>query len=355
METESRWNIGVIADDLTSAADAVAPFVALGLQARIGRGRLPRRNGPLLAIDTASRSASISQAARLVGKFTAQLAACDILIKTVDSTLRGHVTAELEAAFNASGRERLVLAPAFPAAGRTTSGGIQLVDNIPVSETVYGQDPIHPARHSVLADLVPASIRSFVLLDATTQEDLDRQIAGLPDPGRILWAGSPGLAQALARHVAPASHNASSVSVVREKILVAVGTANPRSHRQADQIANIPGVTLFHAPRARKTDPLRIVNDIAEAVAKKIREDRIDAVIATGGETIAAILDQLHVQELDVLAELEQGFPLARALLSDGRTLLIALKAGGFGSDDTLQRAISSLRQNDAAPLAVTA
>ncbi|RXT36397.1 hypothetical protein [Bradyrhizobium betae] len=42
--------------------------------------------------------------------------------------------------------------------------------------------------------------------------------------------------------------------------------------------------------------------------------------------------------------ELEPGFPLGRASLEGGRELLIATKAGGFGDDNTLRRAIAQLR-----------
>ena len=134
----------------------------------------------------------------------------------------------------------LVFAPAFPAAGRTTVGGVQLVDGIPVSETIYGRDPVHPARHSRLIDLVPSSIGSVVILDAATQEELDAQIEALPQPESILWVGSPGMAAALAKRLAP-GRPCGPTAVASGDILVAIGSANPRSHRQADAIAQEAG------------------------------------------------------------------------------------------------------------------
>src|SRR4051794_30925938 len=132
MGTGTGRSIGVVSDDLTSAADAVAPFVMRGLPGWIGRGRLPNACAPVLALDSGSRSVSAEQAAERVANFAAQLAPADVLVKTVDSTLRSHVTVELDAAFTVSGRNRLLFAPAFPVAGRITSDGIQLVDNVPV-------------------------------------------------------------------------------------------------------------------------------------------------------------------------------------------------------------------------------
>ena len=73
-------------------------------------------------------------------------------------------------------------------------------------------------------------------------------------------------------------------------------------------------------------------------------------VIATGGDTMEAILDRLNIFAFEILQELEPGFPLGRAFLGNGRELLIAMKAGGFGDDDTLRRAIAQLRPGASMP-----
>ena len=345
MRTNGEYQVGILADDLTSAADGAAPFVARGRQAMIGRHRLPLAESAVVAVDSGSRSVSASVAATRVADLSARLAPRDILYKTVDSTLRGNVSVELEASFKASSRKMLVFAPAFPAAGRTTVQGVQLVDGVPVSETVYGRDPVHPARHSRLIDLVPSSIGSVVILDAATQEELDAQIDALPEPESIMWVGSPGMAAALAKRLAPAGQPCESATGASGDILVAIGSANPRSHQQADRIAQEPGVTLLRAPLARHEDPAAVLRQIAQDAAKRLRGGGFGAVIATGGDTMEAILDCLDIQVFEILREIEPGFPLGRAALDDGRDLLIAMKAGGFGDDDALRRAIAQLRQ----------
>ena len=268
-----------------------------------------------------------------------------MLYKTVDSTLRGHVTAELEACFKASGRKTLVFAPAFPAAGRTTVGGIQLVDGVPVSETVYSLDPVHPARQSALAALVPACVKNVILLDATSQLELDSQIAALPEPESILWAGSPGMASALARRLAPAASPVDSTCVTDGDVLVVVGSANPRSHRQAGRIDQMRGVTLMRGPTEREDDPDAVLHRIAAKATQLLLNGTFGAVIATGGDTMEAILDRLDIREFKVLQELEPGFPLGLATLSKNRPLMLAMKAGGFGDDDALRRAVAQLRR----------
>lgn len=345
-----EFTVGILADDLTSAADGAAPFVARGQRAMIGRRGMPLVERTVVAVDSRSRSLSAPQAATRVASLTARLATRDVLYKTVDSTLRGNVSAELEASFRTSDRKMLVFAPAFPAAGRTTVGGVQLVDGIPVSETIYGRDPVHPARHSRLIDLVPSSIGSVVILDAATQEELDARIAALPEPESILWVGSPGMAAALAKRLAPAGRPCEPAAGAGGHVLVAVGSANPRSHRQADRIAQEPGVTLLRAPLARHDDPAEILHRIAQDAAERLRGGGFDAVIATGGDTMEAILDRIGIEAFEILREIEPGFPLGRAALDDERDLLIAMKAGGFGDDDALRRAIAHLRQVPAVP-----
>jgi len=344
MRTSPRYEVGILADDLTSAADGAAPFVERGASAWIGRKCLPCRDSDMVAIDSGSRSLPVARAAEATASLTRQLASCGILYKTVDSTLRGHVRAELEACYAASGRQRLLFAPAFPAAGRTTVGGIQLVDGVPVAETAYGRDPVHPAHHSALADLVPDTIPDAILLDASTQEELDARVAALPDPESILWVGSPGMAVALARRLRPAAPVAMDKGHKAGRVLVAVGSANIRSHRQGDRLTDMDGVALIRTPRSPEADSSGVLDRIAYAAAARLRTGEFDALIATGGDTMDAILDRLGIDAFEILQELEPGFPLGKARLDDGGTLLIASKAGGFGDDDALRRAVAQMR-----------
>jgi uncharacterized protein YgbK (DUF1537 family) len=344
MRTKAIHSVAIVADDLTSAADGAAPFVARGRAAVVGRGRPPHQAGAVVAVDCGSRSTSRLEAAARVADVTARLAGHDVLYKTVDSTLRGHITAELEACFKASGRKTLVFAPAFPAAGRTTVGGIQRVDGVPVSDSVYGRDPVHPARQSALAELVPACVENVVLLDAATQEELDSQIAALPDPESILWAGSPGMASALARRLVPGATPAASIRATDGDVLVVIGSANPRSHRQAERVDRTRGVTLLRVPGERQDDPTAVLQRLSAEASRVLLSGSFGTLIATGGDTMEAILDRLDVREFEVLQEFEPGFALGRSTLDTGRQLLLAMKAGGFGDDHALHRAIAKLR-----------
>lgn len=348
MDTKQNLQISVLADDLTSAADGAAPFVEAGLRARLGRGQLPIAPASVIAVDSGARSVSEQDAAEMVAHLTQQLAPRALLYKTVDSTLRGHVTAEMDACFKASGRRTVVFAPAFPAAGRVTVGGVQYVDGVPVADSVYGRDPVHPARHSALASLLPDCVRHAILLDAQTQNDLDGQVAALADTvgdvESVLWVGSPGMAMALAKYFAPSGGTPPIVPAVSGEPLVVIGSANPRSQRQADHVAEHPGVALLRAPPHRLSNPAAVLQLLAEEAARTLRHPRFGALIASGGDTMAAILDLLNIREFDILQELAPGFPLGHAILPPGRSLLLAMKAGGFGDDHALAFALDQLQ-----------
>ena len=268
MRTNHQPHIAVVADDLTSAADGAAPFVARGLIATIGRGQLPRKAAAVVAVDSGSRSATSSQAFERVARLTARLASSAVLYKTVDSTLRGYIAEELEACFAASGRKSQVFAPALPQAGRTT---------------------IAAARRSALADLVPNFIKNVTLLDAVTQEELDSQIASIEDAESILWVGSPGMAAALSRRFVPAKTLPPLIDGISNDVLVVIGSANLRSHIQADQLQEVNGVMLLRAPRARERDSA--------------------TVLRRGGDTLEAVLDLLNVREFEILQRTRSRIP----------------------------------------------
>ena len=138
--------IGIVADDLTGAADTGVAFLADDISVvvcwpdRVGQDGWLSPIADVLAVDTRSRAASAEYArgvtADVVTVFRESGAAT--LYKKIDSTLRGHVGVEVLAAINSwHPRSIAVVAPAFPAAGRTTIGGRQHVGGVPISERAH--------------------------------------------------------------------------------------------------------------------------------------------------------------------------------------------------------------------------
>lgn len=333
--------IGILADDLTSAADGAGPFIRRGLSACVGRSRPPTSPADAIAVDMATRSMSVVDAAARARASTEVLRSASILYKTVDSTLRGHVSAEIEAVAAVANRSRVVFAPAFPGAGRVTVDGIQLVDGVPVAESAYAADPAHPVRTSRLSDLLPPSVRNAIILEAATQDELTQQVAAIPDPQDALWIGSPGMAIALAA-MFPERPMPDQVQGSPGDALIVVGSANPASHAQADHAGGAAGVEVLRAPVARVADiEGTLARLVSEAIAA-IGTGRFGSILATGGDTMEAILDGLGIDAFDLTGEVEPGFPTARTTYR-GQPLALAMKAGGFGAPAALLRAARHL------------
>uniref|UniRef100_UPI00281191B9 four-carbon acid sugar kinase family protein n=1 Tax=Streptomyces sp. TaxID=1931 RepID=UPI00281191B9 len=158
----SLSRVAVLADDLTSAGDGAAPFRRAGHPARVllagtDLGGVAEEGG-VLAVDLGSRLLDEAAAVARTRGAARAFAGADLVFKTVDSTLRGHVTAELRAAREASGRRAVLVAPAFPAEGRTTIAGVQYVHGVRVDASDFARDPVHPVRTADLTRLLPEAV-----------------------------------------------------------------------------------------------------------------------------------------------------------------------------------------------------
>lgn len=133
----------IVADDLSGAADCGVTCVGAGLKTVVVlKDHADDSGTEVLSVDADTRGMEAGKAAQEVGRLVRQYAADEglLLFKKIDSTLRGNVSAELAAVLDAHRNLHphacgtvAVMAPAFPASGRTTVNGMQLV---------YGQ-PLH--------------------------------------------------------------------------------------------------------------------------------------------------------------------------------------------------------------------
>ena len=224
--------LAIIADDLSSATDCGAQVVRSGLSVVVPLGgySLPpeAREAQVISVDTDSRSLSADQAYIKVKEATQRLVAegWTDFYKSVDSTLRGNLGAEIEAVLDVIKPDCVIIAPAFPKYGRTTVDGIQHLHGRPLHETEFGTDPTAPvkdadigrrlsegSRHKagrLTLDQVragPAQIKSaikelltdgieLVIVDTAEQGDLKRICLGLSKSDlRVVWVGSTGLAE----------------------------------------------------------------------------------------------------------------------------------------------------------------
>ncbi len=295
----------IIADDLTGAADCAA---ACGPGTRVvlrDAGEIYDAEAVAFDADTRRMDAEHASAetARIVRAHPAGL-----VYKKIDSTLRGHVRAEIEAALTAY-REighpeaEAVVAPAFPAMDRITRGGRHYVRGVALDT---GNVPD--------------------LCDAETDGDLRALVAKWTGCD-VLWAGSAGLMQALMSSMA--KPEPLPLPKIDGPIVFAAGSNTACSRGQIEAL--------------RDTADAVILTGEAKILAEQVsRRERIGALVLTGGDTARAVLLALGITALRIASEVEAGVPI---LITEGpRPIPVVTKAGDFGDRDTLMRCLHRLR-----------
>jgi len=214
---------GIIADDLTGALDTGVQFSKRRLHTVVLIDQDVSGDWDILVIDTESRGYPRAKAYEKAREAARRVERVPIY-KKIDSTLRGNVGAELEAIMDEIGFEKAIVAPAFPAHGRTTVEGQQFVNGLPLKETWLATDPLSPTTDHVpsllaqqvkrqvghvslevvrrgpraLAEEIRGRSEEILVVDATDEHHL-RCIAEVASLLHDHWlaCGSAGLAQEL--------------------------------------------------------------------------------------------------------------------------------------------------------------
>jgi D-threonate/D-erythronate kinase len=388
--------VAIIADDLTGAADTGVQLARAGYRTAVafrGAPVPPAEDLDAVALDTDSRAMPAGFAAKRVMETARTVRDAPIVYKKLDSTLRGPIAAELVAALGASGRERAVVAPAFPSAERTTLEGVQLVRGVPVHETEAKSDPRTPVREGHLPTLLsaafpsvlslsaedladPAAVRralgsaACVVADAARDEDLEALVRAVPDPHEVLWAGSAGLAVALGVvYPGPRADTTSSPPVPARKVLVVVGSLSGVTRRQLRALeeqgcAAVPvgigrtnarealrlaraalsggACAAVHSAESRDaSDAGTVVGALAEVVGALSEEGLFDALVLTGGDTAVGVARRLGAVGIKLEGEVEPGIPVGT--LIGPSPYRVVTKAGAFGEQGTLVGAVETL------------
>jgi D-threonate/D-erythronate kinase len=273
----------IIADDLSGAADCAIGFAAAGLNTVVTLDPLnASADAQVIAADTDTRRLSPSEAAaHTAAAFKALSKPGQRLYKKIDSTLRGNWAAEVAALQGLAGLA--IVAPAFPATGRTLHGGRVFVNGEPLESTdtwklenadrpadvdamlaaaglVTAQLGVEALRGDlqVLADLIAAVARNgtqALIVDAHTADDLLRLAQATASLDQALfWVGSGGLAREIAK--LPDFFQTPSKSVKADKavsdkprapILTMVGSLSGVSVRQCAMLkerGEVPELTV---------------------------------------------------------------------------------------------------------------
>ncbi len=355
----------LVADDLTGALDAAAPFTGL-------LGSIPcmldlRSDWPAegnLAVNAACRDGTEAEAVAASAATMPLFAGAAIAFKKVDSLLRGHWAAELAVLARSHAFAHIVFCPAFPAQKRITRAGRQWMEGPDATWLCLDIDPAEElarhglkVAHGVAREIDAAGDADVLLCDAESDADLAALTAvGRGLKGPVLWCGSGGLARALAgRSPVPLRPDG-------EPHLVIVGTHHPVSRGQIAHLhARAPEYVVAidddtHAGGKRieaalgETGRCLVVFSLpdrtptaeaAASIAARLRHIvlRLAApawLTVVGGETYLALCRALGTERLSLDGEFSPGLPVSKLVGGRWDGVPVLSKSGGFGHAATL-------------------
>jgi uncharacterized protein YgbK (DUF1537 family) len=342
--------VRILADDLTGACDAGAAFLRTGRSVRVWLGANALFSAPetVQAFHTASRSLAPDEAADAVARAVSALQsdAGALFFKKIDSAGRGPIAAELLAAHRELGTRGILLAPAFPATGRTVRDGVlEIQDSRGQIARVSLTDLFSLEKRSRIALLKDASQiaaamesgKTVLIMDSSTQQELNAIADAAEHFQELMYAGSAGLAQAIAtQHAAPDVSEAPAAAA--ERILVIAGTPHPVTKLQLE--------ALESAGHGRER--LRILRiECEHGDNAKIRDAFAsfdpEALILTGGDTAQLAAHALDARSILLHGEFAPGIPWGRLQggLVEGR--IAVTKSGGFGVFSSLNDVVAKL------------
>lgn len=394
----------VIADDLTGALDTGVKFAKCGIGTRIVTDEklLNRIAGEEVAVLCApTRHVSPQDAYLDLYQLASQMirAGIPFIYKKTDSVLRGNIGSELEALLRAGGNTPLPFIPAFPAMGRVTRGGVQLLNGVPISETEFRDDPLNPITTSNIKAIISKQSRvpvrclrpgellerpedgQILIIDAETEQDIALIADRLNSLGLLrVTAGCAGFAEALRERIGFTMEPVRQPCLKRTMV-VACGSVNPITQRQLEY-AERHGFKRINLTESQKLNSARYIEegclktvleiqqycaagysvifgtdrlyDMAEhsdgmtdggetsveamiaAVLQRLMDQKLDtSLFVTGGDTFFAFLRRIGCTELKPLYEVSEGVVLA-SLNYHGTVYEVLSKSGGFGEPDIL-------------------
>lgn len=341
----------IIADDLTGALDTGTPFVDAGLSVAVAidvetADEALAAGTDVVVINTASRALPETVAADRVRTAAKALAALqpDIVLKKIDSRLKGNVAAESAALAEALGLSRIVVAPAIPDQDRTTYRGF-----------VVGRGVEKPIP---VADLFAGRDMDVTVADAESDFDLD-DIALGNDWRSVLAVGARGLGLALARRIGRGGSHPVAFAASR-RTLFAFGSRDPITTAQMNRLeASGTLRAVIDAPMGAvecgeglalplllrcsgeiSGDGATVAQRFAGGVKSVIDDTSPDMLMVGGGDTALAVFRELGIRTLMPKGEIEAGVPWFDVTAADRRHFRCAVKSGGFGNSDSLLRLV---------------
>ena len=271
-------------------------------------------------IQTNSRALSESDAVQLIDdiKTATTLAAAHLgehvrFVLRGDSTLRGHVFAEIDTIAGPS--TVVVFVPAFPDGGRTTEDGVHYLTTgsgkIPVDRTEYAADPVFPFSTAVLTDYVASKsgraaqaipidmVRGPIEIFVDTLATLPPGTVAIPDAvtnddiariANAVEAASGAGTDILVRSAAPLAAQLAAVGSAgllptplldtRPKVLVVCGSHTTGAAAQLAELEARHGTAVTLPTQAALDDPNAAARHVAAEVLESLETQAL-VILAT--------------------------------------------------------------------------
>lgn len=356
-------NVGIIADDLTGALDAAAPFASCEDPVLVSWGdEPPMATG--FAVDSETRQASAAEAAQKVASLLPRLTPCGIAFKKIDSLMRGNTIPELLACCREAAFRTVVIAPAFPQQGRVTRQGRQyaLSNGAEQWRRLEADIPASLARRGVSRRVIARGAElsgdGVLVCDADSDGDLAAiaaSAARLAPP--VLWCGTAGLARAFG------GASATAGAVEGSPKLAIIGSRHPATARQTVRLQALLGKIAWVRNAA---DPETAVAAVRQLLGREGRAAlafgmptlspdeaadvfrrtfaalaRIAApevIVVVGGDTIFRLCREAGATRLATIGEYSPGIAVSRFLDGAWAGTRVVSKSGAFGDDEMLAR-----------------
>lgn len=342
--------LGIVADDLTGAMDSSGYFASLGFSTVVVLDPNFSCDATVMVITTNSRAEDPKVARERVRQAMHGMAG-RVVYKKIDSTLRGNIGEELQVAVAAMASQKVVVAPAFPAVGRTTVDGVLLVNGVPVAETQFAHDPISPVKESSIPRLLEQSMHckvGRVSIDEIEAgpEALQQAISNKPENvvvcdvmeashlsgiaraaalagGQWLLCGSGGLARELHLLIAdvPRTEKEQTKRKPVGPALVVVGTRNQVAASQLLKAHDQLGIPVLNL-EAEKLNKEGILSGKPESVLKEadtlIGEGKGIAISSTFSRYVPALKQSMPGIMAEIVAGILASHQFAGLFLSGG-------------------------------------
>ncbi|MFV0378149.1 MAG: four-carbon acid sugar kinase family protein [Mangrovibacterium sp.] len=380
--------IAVIADDFTGAAEIGGVGLQRGLKVQVETEVSGAGKPDLLVISADTRSMNLLDACTRIEQITTALLQLKprVIYKKIDSVLRGHVYDELEVQRCVSGKNRILVVPANPHFKRIIRDGIYYIDEIPLGETSFANDPEFPHNTSKVAELIgkgSAKIacfdfgtalpnQGFVVGNVTNDSDLAAWAAELDE--QTVYAGGAGYFQAIldreypVRPLQPRFDN----SGARHSLFV-FGSTFPKDSAFITKLEEA-GLAFYNLSETYFNEAITTIarrNEMAQIIAGQMMRDShvvlttifsssananispqtvraqtgllvkaifdrvpVDSLFIEGGATASQIFQNLGIARLIPVCELDYG--IIQMKVEDSRGLMVVTKPGSYQWPDCI-------------------